>query len=73
MDDFFTQHIIGVFFFYGLAFFSMGLAILLEISKSSKNDFARALLPLAIFGIVHGSHEWFEMGLIIQNPPDRCR
>lgn len=66
MQDFFSQNIIGVFFFYGLAFFSMGLAVLLEISHSSELDFARALKPLAIFGLVHGSHEWFEMGILIR-------
>jgi signal transduction histidine kinase len=65
MDEFFVRNIIGVFFFYGLAFFSMGLAIFLEISHSPENDFAQALVPLAGFGLVHGSHEWFEMGLII--------
>jgi signal transduction histidine kinase len=67
MENFFTNNIIGVFFFYGLAFFSMGLAVLLEISHSSELDFARALKPLAGFGLVHGSHEWFEMGLLIHN------
>ncbi len=67
METFFTNNLIGVFFFYGLAFFSMGLAILLEVSHSSELDFARALKPLAGFGLVHGSHEWLEMGLIIHH------
>lgn len=67
MDEFFVNNIIGVFFFYGLAFFSMGLAVLLEARHSSGIDFARALKPLAAFGLLHGSHEWFEMGLIIYN------
>src|SRR5512139_1606582 len=66
MADFFTDNIVIVFFFYGLAFFSMGLAVLLEISHSSELDFAQALKPLAGFGLVHGFHEWFEMGLLIQ-------
>lgn len=65
MTDFFSTNIIGVFFFYGLAFFSMGLAVLLEISHNSELDFAQALKPLAGFGLVHGFHEWFEMGLLI--------
>jgi signal transduction histidine kinase len=64
MTDFFSNNIIGVFFFYGLAFYSMGLAVLLEISHSSELDFAQALKPLAGFGLVHGLHEWFEMGLL---------
>lgn len=67
LDDFFTNNIIGVFFFYGLAFFSMGLAVLLEISHSSELDFAQALKPLAGFGLVHGFHEWLEMGFLIHN------
>jgi signal transduction histidine kinase len=66
MADFFIDNIVIVFFFYGLAFFSMGLAVLLEIGHSSELDFAKALRPLAGFGIVHGCHEWFEMGLILQ-------
>lgn len=65
MADFFSNNLITVFFFYGLAFYSMGLAVLLEISHSTELDFADALKPLAFFGIIHGSHEWFEMGLII--------
>jgi len=65
MAEFFANNIIGIFFFYGLAFFSMGLAVLLEINHSSELDFAKALRPLAGFGLIHGSHEWFEMGLII--------
>jgi signal transduction histidine kinase len=50
-----------VFFIYGLAFFSMGLAMFFESTRSPLLADARVLLPLAIFGIVHGSHEWLEM------------
>jgi hypothetical protein len=66
MAQFFADNLIGVFFFYGLAFFSMGLAVLLEVSHSSELDFAQSLKLLAGFGLVHGSHEWFEMGMIIR-------
>jgi signal transduction histidine kinase len=65
MAEFFSNNIIGIFFFYGLAFFTMGLAVWLETNHSSELDFSRALRPLAGFGLVHGSHEWFEMALII--------
>ncbi len=65
MAEFFTNNIIGVFFFYGLSFFCMGLAVLLESGHSSELDFARALKPLAGFGLIHGAHEWFEMFLLI--------
>ena len=70
MAEFFTQNIIYVFFLYGLSFFCMGFAILLELSHDYELDFARALRPLAFFGLVHGSHEWFEMFLIIHGHSD---
>lgn len=50
-----------IFFFYGLAFFSMGLAILLELDKCSDVRLRHALRPLAAFGFIHGAHEWLEM------------
>ncbi len=50
-----------VFFVYGLAFFSMGLAILLERGRSSDPRLFHALRLLAFFGLVHGGHEWLEM------------
>jgi len=50
-----------IFFFYGLAFFSMGLAITLEIGHVSDPRLRHALRPLAVFGLIHGSHEWMEM------------
>jgi signal transduction histidine kinase len=65
--EFFTRNIIEVYFFYGLAFFSMGIAVLLEAYHNSELDFARALKPLGYFGILHGGHEWFEMFLLIHD------
>ncbi len=67
MADIFTRNIIIVYFFYGLSFFAMGLAVLLEVGHSSKLDFARALRPLIGFGLIHGVHEWFEMFLLIHD------
>jgi signal transduction histidine kinase len=67
MAEIFSRNIIIIYFFYGLSFFVMGLAVLLEFGHSSKLDFARALRPLIGFGLVHGCHEWFEMFLIIRN------
>jgi len=63
---FFTQNLVAVFFIYGLAFFCMGLAIFLELGHASEMYFARALRPLSWFGIIHGSHEWIEMFLILK-------
>lgn len=50
-----------VYFVYGLAFFSMGTAIVLEGGRSLDARLRHALRPLAAFGLVHGGHEWFEM------------
>jgi signal transduction histidine kinase len=66
MAELFTNNIIIVYFFYGLSFFVMGLAVLLEFGHSSKLDFSRALRPLIGFGLLHGCHEWFEMFLLIR-------
>jgi signal transduction histidine kinase len=59
--------IVVVYFIYGLAFFSMGLAIMLEARRSPLLAEARVLAPLAFFGFVHGSHEWLEMALILRS------
>ncbi|MEW5986149.1 MAG: sensor histidine kinase [Chloroflexota bacterium] len=59
--SFFARNIVAVYFVYGLAFFSMGLALWLESGRTSEFRLARAIGPLAGFGIVHGLHEWFEM------------
>ncbi len=56
--------IILVFFIYGLAFFTMGIVMLLESSRSPILAATRALLLLGVFGILHGSHEWLELMLV---------
>jgi len=53
--------IVLVFFIYGLAFFSMGLAMALESRRSPLLAEARVLAPLSVFGFIHGGHEWLEM------------
>jgi signal transduction histidine kinase len=58
MDRF---HIALIFFIYGLAFFSMGLATTLEAGRASDRRLRRALGFLAVFGLLHGLHEWVEM------------
>jgi signal transduction histidine kinase len=56
-----------VFFIYGLAFFCMGLIMLIESRRSSVLGEARLLIPLAVFGFIHGTHEWVEMFLEFRN------
>lgn len=58
---FFERNIVVIYFFYGLAFFSLGLAVWLEAGHTVEFRLGRAMGPLAGFGIIHGLHEWFEM------------
>ena len=57
--------IIPIYFFYGLAFFSMGLLVMIEGGRSSDARLRRALRPLAAFGLVHAATEWLEMFEVI--------
>jgi len=50
-----------IYFFYGLGFYSMGLAVLLEIRAKSELRIAAILPLLGLFGIVHGAYEWLTM------------
>ncbi len=61
ISAFFVENMIAVFFFYGLAFFVLGLALIFASRQTSEFRFAQAIRPLAAFGILHGSHEWVEM------------
>jgi signal transduction histidine kinase len=58
-----------IYFVYGLAFFAMGLAVLLEMGRASELRFARSMPWLAAFGLIHGSHEWLEMFEVIGHLP----
>jgi signal transduction histidine kinase len=60
-----TIQFVVIYFFYGLAFFSMGLLVLLEGGRSADARLRRALRPLAAFGLIHGANEWVEMFIAI--------
>ncbi|MCL5278722.1 MAG: PAS domain-containing sensor histidine kinase [Planctomycetes bacterium] len=57
-----------VWFIYGLAFFVLGLVILVYPKKDSKFDLAQHIWLVGVFGIVHGVNEWLEMFLEIGRP-----
>jgi signal transduction histidine kinase len=61
ISAFFAENIVAIFFIYGLAFFAMGLALVLASRRASEFAFVRAIRPLAAFGLLHGLHEWLEM------------
>ena len=58
-----------IYLIYGLAFYSMGLAIVLEIGRGSDAHLRHALRPLAAFGLIHGAHEWIEMLQVMGHLP----
>src|SRR5512134_2788322 len=55
-----------IYFVYGLVFFILGFAIILQTRQSSRLDLARSLRWLAAFGIAHGFHEWGDLFIPIQ-------
>jgi signal transduction histidine kinase len=58
-----------VYFFYGLAFFCMGLIVAIEGGRATDDRLRKALRPLAVFGLLHGIHEWLDMFLILDLMP----
>lgn len=50
-----------LYLLYGLAFFTLGVAILSRDISLSELGIARMIRLLAAFGIVHGFHEWLEL------------
>jgi signal transduction histidine kinase len=61
ISAFFVRHIIVVYFFYGLAFFALGLSLIQASRRRSEFRFVQAIRPLAFFGLLHALHEWLEM------------
>jgi signal transduction histidine kinase/CheY-like chemotaxis protein len=56
-----NNHLLPVFFVYGLAFFSLGLAASLQCTKDSTFELRECLPTLAAFGFLHGMSEWADM------------
>lgn len=61
ISAFLVHNLILVFFLYGLAFFTMGLALLLVRRRNATFRLTLAIDPLATFALLHAGHEWFEM------------
>ena len=50
-----------LYLLYGLTFFTLGIAILSRDIRLSELGIARIIRLLAVFGIIHGFHEWLEL------------
>jgi signal transduction histidine kinase len=60
-----SDHMLLVFFIYGLAFFLLGIAILLQPRWGSAFKIGNSLWLLACFGLLHGPGEWMDMFLTL--------
>jgi len=67
LAEFFSLNQSIIYFTYGLVFFILGFAIILQTRQSSRLDFARSLRWLAAFGITHALHEWGDLFIPIQS------
>ena len=56
-----------VLFIYGLAFFVLGLAIVLQSRRYSRLELARSLPWLAAFGFLHAANEWGDLFIPYQS------
>jgi signal transduction histidine kinase len=50
-----------LYLIYGLTFFTLGVAILSRDIRLSELGIARIIWLLALFGIIHGFHEWLDL------------
>lgn len=66
LTEFFNINRPLFYFIYGLVFFILGFAIILQTRQSSRLDLARSLRWLAAFGITHAFHEWGDLFIPIQ-------
>src|SRR5512143_453665 len=66
LDEFFRLNREIILFVYGLGFFILGFAIILQAQQSSRLELARSLRWLAAFGITHALNEWGDLFIPIQ-------
>jgi signal transduction histidine kinase len=59
---------IFVWFIYGLAFFALGLVIIVYPKKGSMFKLADCIWLIAGFGILHGINEWLDMFIVLKEP-----
>lgn len=66
LSEFFKLNREIILFVYGLVFFLLGFAIILQTRRSTRLELARSLRWLAAFGITHGFYEWGDLFIPIQ-------
>lgn len=66
VSEFFELNYQLILFVYGLVFFVLGFAIILQTRQSSRLELSRSLRWLAAFGITHGFFEWGDLFIPMQ-------
>lgn len=66
LQTFFETNRVIVYSVYGQVFFTMGVILALQSLRHSRLRLAQALPWLALFGILHGLHEWGDVFIPIQ-------
>jgi signal transduction histidine kinase len=66
LAEFFLINRSLIYFVYGLGFFILGFAIILQVQQSSRLELARSLRWLAVFGVTHAFNEWGDLFIPIQ-------
>ncbi|RME47259.1 MAG: hypothetical protein D6791_06295 [Chloroflexi bacterium] len=62
ISQYLIDHMVAVYFLYGLTFFGMGLMVATTCRRgASEFRFAGAIRFLSLFGLSHGAHEWAVM------------
>ena len=57
----------AILFIYGLVFFVLGFAVVIQTRRSSRLELARSLRWLALFGLAHALNEWGDLFIPIQS------
>ncbi len=66
MEAVLSPTMFAIYLAYGLAFVLLGTLLGLEMGRAPRLAAARVLLPLAVFGALHGLHEWVELALQLE-------
>jgi PAS domain S-box-containing protein/putative nucleotidyltransferase with HDIG domain len=66
ISPWFQSNLDIIFFFYGLAFVVMGIAILAQSKQGTDYKIGHVLWLLAVFGLLHGANEFLDMWTIIK-------
>ncbi|MHB1418542.1 MAG: sensor histidine kinase [Bacillota bacterium] len=65
---FFESNLFGLYFLYGLSFYTMGLAIAVQYRSYSTFRLAHSMSLLAAFGVFHGLSDWGNVFVPMQVP-----